>query len=217
MEKKILLDKQIRDFLAREIILKDIPWFDHLEQRSQTIFDLTTNQILFQNLPWTSEQITSFYRIFMTQLKDTLNSNELSTITITKPIMDGFPEDFFPLVCSPLPLELGDFSFLYHPLKCGLNDSPIFHVYHSNPFNQIKADVNLTAEDLLVLPTVVLTYGFLSKISSKSFTLRLIATKSVEKLVYFVILGRIRYSSSLDDQRDIYVKTERSSSSIAAA
>ncbi|CAF3628387.1 unnamed protein product [Adineta steineri] len=127
LEKKILHDKHITDFLSKEISFKNIEWFTNINKHSSTLFDLIVYQILLQNLTSTSDEINHLYQIFINQLKSSLNINpyleSLSIIPITKVAEDktktitipNIPQDFEELFKYQLnySLEHDNLQYIY--------------------------------------------------------------------------------------------------------
>ncbi|CAF5030501.1 unnamed protein product, partial [Rotaria sp. Silwood1] len=75
LEKKILQDKYIKEFLSKDITFTNIQWFKNIDKKSYSLFDLIVYQILLQNLTSTSEEINHLYKIFFNQFKLSLNTN----------------------------------------------------------------------------------------------------------------------------------------------
>ena len=128
LEKRILQDKHITEFLAKEISFKDIQWFQSLTQTTHSTFDLIVYQILLQNLSSTSDEINRFYEIFVQELKHSLNINSsleyLSIIPINKPTIEPktstiptLPNDFDELFTfqlnSSLEQTTTDLSYIF--------------------------------------------------------------------------------------------------------
>ncbi|CAF4877991.1 unnamed protein product, partial [Rotaria sp. Silwood2] len=92
LEKKIIHDKYIKEFLSKEITFTNIQWFKNIDKKSYSLFDLIVYQILLQNLSSTSEEINPLYKIFLHEFKLSLNINSsiesLLLIPITKNLED---------------------------------------------------------------------------------------------------------------------------------
>ncbi|CAF3538830.1 unnamed protein product [Rotaria sp. Silwood1] len=127
LEKKILQDKYIKEFLSKDITFTNIQWFKNIDKKSYSLFDLIVYQILLQNLTSTSEEINYLYKIFFNQFKLSLNTNSsiesLLLIPITKNIEDKtktitiptLPNDFEELFKYQLDytLEQNDLNYIF--------------------------------------------------------------------------------------------------------
>ena len=108
LEKKVLHDRHIKDFLGKEVSLKDVQWIKAFEKKTFSPFDLLVYQILLQNLPPETTDVNRLYSIFLEQFKASLNINpyleSISSIPMTKPS----EEKTKPVAIPTLPTEFED-------------------------------------------------------------------------------------------------------------
>jgi hypothetical protein len=157
VEKKLILDKHITDFLSKEITFKDIQWFKNSTNKGHSLFDLIVYQILFQNLTSTSEEINDLYKTFLEEFKSSLNSNQhlesLSSIPITKTVEDKtkaitiptLPTDFEELFKFQLnfTLEQTDLQYIFLRQILQILSTINSEIDNKQIYIQIQLDTNL--------------------------------------------------------------------------
>ncbi|UJR08441.1 hypothetical protein I4U23_012711 [Adineta vaga] len=157
LEKKLIHDKHITDFLSKDITFKDIQWFKNINSNSLSLFDLIVYEILLQNLSSSSEEINRLYQIFIDEFKSSLNTNvsyeSLSIIPITKSTEEKnksitiptIPTDFeelfkFQLIFS---LEQTDLRYIFLREILQILSSINSEIDNKQLYIQIQLDSNL--------------------------------------------------------------------------
>ncbi|CAF1322792.1 unnamed protein product, partial [Rotaria sordida] len=110
LEKKIINDKYIKEFLSKEITFTNIEWFKNLNKKSYSLFDLIVYQMLLQNLTSTSEEINNLYKIFLDEFKLSLNTNPYIESLLLIPIIKNFEDKTKTITIPILP---NDFEELF--------------------------------------------------------------------------------------------------------
>ena len=117
LEKKIIQDKYIKDFLSKDITFQPIQCFKNFTKTTTySLFDLIVYQILIKNLSITSDELNNLYQIFLNEFKSSLNTNSYLKILSSIPIGKNLENKTKTITMPTLPddiEELFQFQFQY--------------------------------------------------------------------------------------------------------